>query len=82
MEEQVKVNRFRRELGMIIRRRRHKLNLSQEDFADKAEIHRTYVSSIELGKVDVGIGVAYKIAGALNLPLSRLLKETETNLTD
>lgn len=67
---------------MIIRRRRHKLNLSQEDFADKAEIHRTYVSSIELGKVDVGIGVAYKIAGALNLPLSRLLKETETNLTD
>ena len=67
---------------MAIRRRRHKLDLSQEDFADKADIHRTYVSSIELGKVDVGIGVAYKIAVALNLPLSKLLKETEARLED
>jgi len=65
---------------MTVRRRRHKLNLSQEDFADKANIHRTYVSSIELGKVDVGIGVAYKIAAALNLPLSKLIKEAENNI--
>lgn len=82
MEEYVKVKRFKQELGIAIRKRRHKLNLSQEDFADKAKIHRTYVSSIELGKVDVGIGVAYKIARALNLPLSKLLKETETCLKD
>ena len=82
MKEQVNTNRFRSELGMAIRRRRHKLDLSQEDFADMAGIHRTYVSSIELGKVDVGIGVVYKIAGALNLPLSKLLKETETHLED
>ena len=47
-----------------------------------ARIHRTYVSSIELGKVDVGIGVAYKIAKALKLPLSKLFKETETRLED
>ena len=82
MKEQVNTNRFRSELGIAIRRRRHKLDLSQEDFADMAGIHRTYVSSIELGKVDVGIGVVYKIAGALNLPLSKLLKETETRLED
>ena len=82
MKEQVNTNRLRSELGMAIRRRRHKLDLSQEDFADMAGIHRTYVSSIELGKVDVGIGVVYKIAGALNLPLSKLLKETETHLED
>ena len=65
---------------MAIRRRRHKLNLSQEDFADMAEIHRTYVSKIELGKVDMGIGVGYKIAMALNLPLNKLIKETENNI--
>ena len=82
MEEHVNTKRLRQEFGMAIRRRRHKLNLSQEDFADMAEIHRTYVSSIELGKVDVGIGVVYKIAEALNLPLSKLLKETETHLED
>ena len=80
MERHVNIKRFRQEFGMAIRRRRHKLNLSQEEFADMADIHRTYVSSIELGKVDVGIGVAYKIARALNLPLSKLLKEAEKNL--
>lgn len=80
MEGQVNTKRFGQEFGMAIRRKRHKLNLSQEDFADMADIHRTYVSKIELGKVDVGIGVAYKIAKALNLPLSKLLKETETHL--
>ena len=80
MKEQVNTNRFKSELGMAIRRRRHKLDLLQEDFADMAGIHLTYVSSIELGKVDVGIGVVYKIAEALNLPLSKLLRETETHL--
>ena len=80
MERQIKTKKFRQEFGMAIRRKRHKLNLSQEDFADMAEIHRTYVSKIELGKVDVGIGVAYKIAMALNLPLNNLIKEAEHNL--
>ena len=80
MERLVNTRKFRQEFGMAIRSRRHKLNLSQEDFAEKADIHRTYVSSIELGKVDVGIGVTFKIARALNLPLSKLLKETEARL--
>jgi transcriptional regulator with XRE-family HTH domain len=80
MEGQIKTKKFRQEFGIVIRRRRHKLNLSQEDFADMANIHRTYVSSIELGKVDMGIGVAYKIATALNLPLNKLIKEAEHNL--
>jgi len=80
MEEQIKTKKFRQELGMVIRRRRHNLNLSQEDFADMARIHRTYVSSIELGKVDAGIGVAYKIAVALNIPLGKLIKEAEDNM--
>ena len=82
MERRVNTKQFRQEFGMALRRRRHKLSLSQEDFADMADIHRTYVSKIELGKVDVGIGVAYKIASALSLPLSKLLKETETYLKD
>ncbi len=77
MMDKGKVNRFREEFGIAVRRKRHKLNLSQEDFADKADIHRTYVSSIELGKVDVGVGTAYKVAAALDLPLSSLIKEAE-----
>jgi transcriptional regulator with XRE-family HTH domain len=63
--------------GRAVRRRRTELGLSQEDFADKAGIHRTYVSSIELGKVQISIRIAYQLAVALQIPLSRLWKEVE-----
>ena len=66
-----------RHFGTIIRRYRHRLGLSQEEFAERAEIHRTYVSSIELGKVQIGLGVAFKLARALGVPLSKLIKEVE-----
>ena len=51
--------------------------MSQEEFAEQAEIHRTYVSSIELGKVSVGIEVANQLAAALGKRLSELVKEAE-----
>jgi transcriptional regulator with XRE-family HTH domain len=68
--------------GAAIRRRREAQKISQEAFADKAGIHRTYVSSVELGKVQVGIGVAHKLAVALGVPLSDIWKEVEKELTE
>lgn len=67
-----------RDFGTAVRRYRHKLGLSQEEFAEKADIHRTYVSDIELGKVEVSIRVAEKIAKGLGLSLNRLIKESES----
>ena len=64
--------------GKVVRKRRLELGLSQEDFADKASIHRTYVSSIELGKVQVSIGIAQQLARALETPLSRIWKDIES----
>lgn len=66
--------------GAAIRRHREKLELSQEDFADQAGIHRTYVSSIELGKVAVSIAIAQKLAVALGIPLSKLWRDVEKSL--
>lgn len=60
-----------------MRQSRERIGLSQEDFAEKAGIHRTYVSSIELGKVSVGIEVANQLAFALGKRLSELVKEAE-----
>ena len=69
-----KATRFSRAtFGRAVRRERQKLGLSQEDFAEKANVHRTYVSSIELGKVSVGIEVAHEIAVALGMRLSDLI---------
>lgn len=63
--------------GLAVRRRREQLGLSQEAFAEKAGVHRTYISSIELGKVQVSIGVAQRLAEALEVRLSSLWREIE-----
>ncbi len=66
--------------GAIVRRHREESGISQEEFADRAGIHRTYQSSIERGKVQVSIGIAHKLAIALGVPLSRLWSELEGTL--
>jgi transcriptional regulator with XRE-family HTH domain len=71
------MRRIEERFGEAVRKRRQKLGLSQEGFAEKAAIHRTYVSSIELGKVGISISIAEKLADALGLPLSKLFQDVE-----
>ncbi|MFH1800598.1 MAG: helix-turn-helix transcriptional regulator [Candidatus Omnitrophota bacterium] len=63
--------------GLAVRKYRYGLGLSQEEFAEKAGIHRTYVSDIELGKVSIGLSVAQKLASVFGLKLSELIKKAE-----
>ena len=46
---------------------------SQEDYADRADIHRTYVSDIERGRRNPTITVVEKLAGPFGVSASRLL---------
>ena len=75
MPKTTKFSRFT--LGQAIRREREKLGFSQEDFAERANVHRTYISSVELGKVNVGIEIANSLAAALGLRLSELVRRAE-----
>jgi transcriptional regulator with XRE-family HTH domain len=63
--------------GQVVRRRREAKGLSQEELAQRAGIHRTYVSSIELGKVRLGLDIAKKVASGLGELLSDLIAEVE-----
>jgi transcriptional regulator with XRE-family HTH domain len=63
--------------GKAIRLAREEHGLSQEAFAERADVHRTYISSIELGKVNVGIEVANSLAAALGIRLSELVRRAE-----
>ena len=63
--------------GRIVRNRRDALGISQEELAVLAGIHRTYVSSLELGKVRLGLEVAMKVAKGLGCSLSELIAEAE-----
>lgn len=46
---------------------RNKLGVSQEQFADKAGLHRTYISAIECGKRSISLDNIQKIAEALEI---------------
>ena len=67
----------RKSFGRAVRIEREKLGLSQEEFAERANVHRTYISSIELGKVSVGIEVAKALAVALGIKFSELVHKAE-----
>ena len=60
-------------LGRAIRQARRELKLSQEDFAERADIHRTYVGMIELGKVNVSLENISRVARALGVRVSELV---------
>lgn len=59
-----------------VRRRRLELGLSQEELAERAGIHRTYVGMLERGEKNVTIYNIERIAAALNVSPASLLQES------
>lgn len=62
-------------LGKKIRNLRNKLGLSQEKFALKIEMDRTYFASVELGHRNISIKNIKKIADGLGVSISELFKD-------
>lgn len=60
-------------VGNILRARRKALGLSQERLAELANLHPTYISEIERGKVNASIYCFQTIAHALELEFADLL---------
>lgn len=52
-------------LGGNVRRRRLAMGLSQEELAERAELHRTYVGSLERGERNVSLENIFRLADAL-----------------
>ena len=63
--------------GKTIRRLRTDRGISQERFGDMCDLHRTYVSDVELGKRNVSLENIWKMALALDTRLSDLFEEVE-----
>ncbi|PTU65154.1 XRE family transcriptional regulator [Chromobacterium sp. Panama] len=59
-----------------VRRRRLELGLSQEELAEQAGVHRTYVGMLERGEKNVTIYNIERIAVALNVSPASLLQES------
>ena len=67
---------IRARLGRNIRKLREANGWSQEDYADRAGIHRTYVSDIERGRRNPTIVVVEKLAAPFNVPSGQLLDQS------
>src|ERR1700686_454246 len=61
-------------LGMAIKTERSVLGISQEELAERAGLHRTYVSDVERGARNPSIESIEKLAQALKLPISALFQ--------
>lgn len=60
------------QLGNLIRQLRTEAGMSQEEFAARCGLHRTYIGAIERGEKTITIQTANKLAKALNKPLSKI----------
>jgi transcriptional regulator with XRE-family HTH domain len=59
--------------GAIIRTKRQKLGLTQEQVAERAELHRNYVGDIERGLKEPTVGVFIRLCRAVKLQPTEVL---------
>lgn len=63
-------------IGLRIRDIRCKLNLSQENFAEKVGLHRTYIGQIERAEKNITLKNIHKICYALKIDPKELFDFT------
>jgi transcriptional regulator with XRE-family HTH domain len=69
---QLKAADFQKRLGMRIREIRTARGFSQESFAEACELHRTHISLLERGRINITVNTARLIAHILEISLSEL----------
>ncbi len=66
------MNELRKAFGDRIRNLRKSRGFSQESFAEKADLHPTYIGGVERGERNLSLNSIEKIANALEISLSEL----------
>ena len=68
-----------KEFGDNLRKYRNALGISQEAFAEKCGLHRTYISAIECYRRSIALENVQRIADALGIETYKLFMEDEEN---
>ena len=63
--------------GQAVREARVGLGLSQEQLAELAQVHRTYVGDVERGERNVSLRNIERLATALGLTMASLMASTD-----
>lgn len=64
--------------GKRVRDERAKQGLSQEELAERAGVHRTYIGMVERAEKNITLANMKRIAQALELTISDLLKGVDS----
>ncbi len=68
---------IRERFGFAVKMRREELGLTQEELADRAGIHRTYLSDIERGTRNPSLINIERLSESLSMPMSKLFQLVE-----
>lgn len=72
--DKLRIQRQREAFGGRVREHRLSAGLSQEELAEAAGIHRTYVSSVERGRRNVSLDNIIALARALKVDVAQLFE--------
>jgi len=67
----------KKSFGNAVRKYRLKIGLSQEKLAEESGLHRTYISDVERGDRNVSLVNIRRLAKALKIKTSELMKELD-----
>lgn len=73
------MNNILENFGNRVKQHRKRLKLSQEQLAELAGLHRTYIGMIERAEKNITLINIYKIAKALNIEAWELLTDENRN---
>ena len=68
------ITKVRITIGENIRSVRKDAGFSQEQLAEKADLHPVYMSQVECGKKAVSVEALWKISKALRIPVDKLFR--------
>lgn len=69
-------------LGLVSKELRNQIGLSQEKFALKIGMDRTYYASVESGKRNISLANIEKIATGLGVTLTELFSQIERYMSE
>ncbi|MBO7940729.1 helix-turn-helix transcriptional regulator [Streptomyces sp. S9] len=72
--DKLRIQRQREAFGQRVREHRLSAGLSQEELAEAAGIHRTYLSSLERGQRNVSLDNIIAVARALKVDVAQLFE--------
>jgi CheY-like chemotaxis protein/DNA-binding XRE family transcriptional regulator len=71
----VRKDEVKTQFGLTVKSWRNRRGISQEELAERAGLHRTYVSDVERGSRNVSLASIDRLAAALEISVSQLFAE-------